>query len=126
MASNAELQAEVERLEAEADDLAAERDRLAEELEQAKANAVVLPNTHPQPTEPSFGLTEGNRAELEQRGHTVSPFTGARLVADVSNGQVSNVREVDQETYDRVAKKAAVEAERPKASGTTFPKANSQ
>jgi predicted nuclease with TOPRIM domain len=118
MASNAELQAEVDRLNAEADELAAENERLTAELEEVRSNQVVLPNTNPQPTEPSFKLTEGNRAELEARGHTISPFTGARLVGT----GVEDVREVDQETYDKVAREAAkAETETPNK-GTSFPK----
>lgn len=118
MPSNAELQAEVDRLNAENDDLAADNDRLQAALDQATAEPAKT-----KPTEPSFRLTEGNRQELAQRGHTVSPFTGARLVADVNDkGDVSNVREVDQATYDRVAKEAA-KADQPKANGTTFPTA---
>lgn len=100
MASNAELQAEVDRLNAEADELAAERDRLSEELEAAQRNAVVLPNTHPVPHKPSFGLSEGERSELEARGHTVSPWNGDRLVGTGKG----DVKVVDQDTYDKVAK----------------------
>lgn len=103
MASNAELQAEVDRLNAEADELASERDRLAEELAEAKENQKVLPNTRPQPTEPSFKLSAGQQADLEMRGHTVSPWTGAR---QVGTGK-EDVQVVDQATYDQVAKAAA-------------------
>lgn len=97
MASNAELQAEVERLDAENEDLAAERDRLAAELETAQANQKAVPNTNPQPVEPSFGLSEGQRADLELNGKTVSPFTGALQVGDGAKG--SDVRVVSQDEF---------------------------
>jgi hypothetical protein len=119
MASNAELQAEVDRLNAENDELAAENERLEAELSVARENQVVLPNTKPEPKEPSFGLTEGNRDELERFGHTVSPSTGARLVGTGMN----DVREVDQDTYDKVAREAVKAARTPADNGTTFPKA---
>lgn len=102
MASNAELQAEVDRLNAEADALAEERDRLAEELEKARANAVAQPNSHPKPTEPSYKLSEGQRAELEMNGKAVSPFTGARQVGTGTPGEVPRV--VSSEEFDKVGK----------------------
>lgn len=102
MASNAELQAEVDRLNVEADALAADNERLEAALSEAKESQKVLPNGKPQPTEPSFKLTEGTRDELERFGHAISPFTGARLV-----GSPVNVQVVDQATYDQVAKAAA-------------------
>jgi len=98
--TNAELQAEVDRLNAEAEAWAEENDALKAELEQAKRDAIVRPNIKPQPTEPSFGLTEGNRDELERLGRTISPFTGARLLGD----GVGNVREVSQEEFDKHVK----------------------
>lgn len=98
MANNAELQAEVDRLNAENDELAAQ-------LEEAEKRAVVLPNTNPQPVEPKFGLTEGNRDELERIGRTVSPFTGARLV-----GTPESYSEVSQEEFDRHARENPVNA----------------
>lgn len=103
MASNAELQAEVDRLNVEADALAADNERLEAALSEAKENQKVLPNTRPQPTEPSFKLSAGQQADLEMRGHTVSPWTGAR---QVGTGK-EDVQVVDQATYDQVAKAAA-------------------
>lgn len=91
---------EVSRLKAENAEL---RDQLAE----AKANAKALPNTRPTPTEPSFRLSEGQRADLEQHGKTVSPFTGARQVGDGEPG--STPRVVDAETYDKTPDKAVAE-----------------
>lgn len=103
MPSNADLQTEVERLNAEADELAAENERLTAALSEAQENQKVLPNTRPQPTEPSFKLSAGQQADLEMRGHTVSPWTGAR---QVGTGR-EDVQVVDQATYDKVAKAAA-------------------
>lgn len=37
--------------------------------------------TRPVPTDPSFGLSAGEAAELETRGVTNSPFTGERRLA---------------------------------------------
>lgn len=99
MASNAELQAEVDRLNAENDELAAQLETAEKERDEAVKRAVVLPNTKPQPKEPSFKLTEGNRDELERFGRTLSPFTGARLL-----GTPESYREVSQEEYDKHAK----------------------
>lgn len=68
--------------------------------------------------EPSFKLSEGNRADLELRGYTVSPFTGALLVGTGLN----DVREVSTEEFQRVAKAAAKrETDKPNK-GTRFPK----
>ena len=66
-----------------ADSEASERDRLLDEnarlraeLAEARANEKAKPNTRPVPHEPSFGLSEGERADLEMTGKSVSPFTG--------------------------------------------------
>lgn len=47
-------------------------------------------------------LSAGTRAELELRGHAVSPFTGALLV-----GSGDNFREVSEEEYTKVARETA-------------------
>ena len=51
------------------------------ELREALANAgvAVKPAT---PQEPSFGISEGTRDELEREGHAVSPFTGNVLTKE--------------------------------------------
>lgn len=70
-----------------------ENARLREELAEAKANAKPTPNTRPKPQEPSFGLSEGERADLESlearkaAGERVevaitSPFTGRQRTAE--------------------------------------------
>ncbi len=99
MASNAELQADVDRLSTEVERLNVENDELALALEEAEKRATVLPNTKPEPVEPSFGITEGNRDELERIGRTISPFTGALLV-----GTPDAFREVTQDEFDQHAK----------------------
>lgn len=99
MASNAELQAEVDRLTADNQAWAEDNDRLRAELAEAEKRATPAPNTKPQPVEPSFGLTEGNRDELERVGRTVSPFTGARLV-----GTPDAYHEVSQDEFTKHAK----------------------
>jgi hypothetical protein len=71
--------------------------------EQLAERGTVLPNTRPTPREPSFGLTEGQRAELEMRGKTTSPFTGARQVGDGKPGSTPKV--VDQAAFDKVEDK---------------------
>lgn len=125
--TNQELQAQLDQANTEADELAAENDRLRAALEEAKAEpANSTSYKDRQPKEPSFQLTEGNREELARLGHTISPFTGARLVGDVADGKVSNVREVDQATFDKVAKDAKDKANAVDFNkGTTFPKADS-
>ncbi|MGW3619482.1 hypothetical protein [Micromonospora arida] len=79
MPSNAELQAEIDRLKTENTKLVEDYNELVDELEEAKANAVVLPNTKPVPHVPSFGMSEGTREELERTGKAVDPFTGRLL-----------------------------------------------
>lgn len=84
--------------------LQAENDELRAQLAAAQpANATSFKDR--KPTEPSFGLSEGQRAELEMRGKTTSPFTGARQVGDGEPG--TKPRVVDQETFDKVKDKQA-------------------
>jgi hypothetical protein len=71
--------------EAEASELSRLREenaRLREELAEARANEKAQPNTRPVPHEPSFGLTEGERADLEMTGTATSPFTGERKTVE--------------------------------------------
>ncbi len=98
MPTKEELEAEVAHLRGElADAQAAAAD--------AEQRATVMPNTRPKPTEPSFTIAEGTRAELETNGYAVSPFTGARLVGDGTG----TPRVVDQATFDQVVKRKAAE-----------------
>lgn len=53
-------------------------------------------HTRPKPQEPSYGLSEGQRADLELDGRTVSPFTGALQVGDGEPGSVPKVVDADQ------------------------------
>jgi hypothetical protein len=66
-----------------------ENEQLREELAEAQANAKPVANTKPVPVEPSFGLSEGERNDLEQlrarrdggervKVETTSPFTGKK------------------------------------------------
>lgn len=75
------------------EELRAENERLRAELAEAKADAKARPNTRPQPAEPSFGLSEGERAEMETLRHrreqgddvpdtVTSPFTGRERSID--------------------------------------------
>ncbi|HEX6579211.1 MAG TPA: hypothetical protein VF082_12675 [Jiangellaceae bacterium] len=79
--------------DAELTRLREENARLREELAEARENAKAVPNTRPQPVEPSFGLSEGERADLEaldqrrEAGEKVpdtitSPFTGRQRGVD--------------------------------------------
>lgn len=95
-------------------------DRVAQlERENAELKArlaeggTVLPNTRPTPREPSFGLSEGQRADLEMRGKTTSPWTGARQVGDGEPG--GKVKTVDAATFDKIKDKAAGGAPDPLA-----------
>jgi hypothetical protein len=88
--------------------LKAENERLRTELAEAQANAKALPNTRPTPTEPSFGLSEGQRAELEANGKTTSPFTGARQVGTGEPGEKPRV--VSAEEFDKVRPSAGTTA----------------
>lgn len=74
-------------IEAENAQLKVENERLRAELADARANVKPVPNTRPQPQEPSFGLSEGERLDREEaqrrvdRGEVTkvtvtSPFTG--------------------------------------------------
>ena len=80
----------------EAARLRAENATLREQLAAAKADAKVRPNVNPKPVEPSFGLSEGQRADLEQDGKTVSPFTGARQVGSGEPGETPRVVSADE------------------------------
>lgn len=60
----------------EVERLREENAKLRAELADARANAKAVPNTRPVDRAPSFGISEGERAELELSGRTVSPFTG--------------------------------------------------
>jgi hypothetical protein len=79
--------------------LRAENAELREQLAAAQADAIVRPNTKPKPVEPSYGLSEGQRADLEVNGKTVSPFTGARQVGDGTPGEKPRV--VSAEEFDK-------------------------
>lgn len=72
--TKADLQAENERLQAENDALRAELDQLSKVAADPAAAAAEVRARRPE--EPSFGMSEGMRAELEQTGSTTSPFTG--------------------------------------------------
>jgi hypothetical protein len=91
------------------------RDQLDDALAaaaEAEQRATVLPNTRPAPTEPSFAIAEGTRAELEANGYALSPFTGARLVGDGDS-----YREVEQDEFDRVVRERAAERARAERAG---------
>lgn len=66
--------------------LTAERDQLRRENEalqrQLDALASTAPDSRPIPGPPSFGLSQGERSDLETRGVTTSPWTGEQLLAD--------------------------------------------
>lgn len=87
----------------EVDELRAENARLKAELAEARRNAAARPNTRPKPSEPSYGLSEGQRADLELHGKTVSPFTGALQVGDGEPG--SDPETVSQEEFVKAGKK---------------------
>lgn len=53
-------------------------------------------NARPEPQEPSYGISEGQRADLEQDGRTVSPFTGALQVGDGEPGAAPKVVDADE------------------------------
>lgn len=67
--TKAELEAEVARLQQENDQLRA-------------GGQVPRPNTQPVDREPSFGMSEGERQEIEATGRAHSPWTGKRRTAD--------------------------------------------
>jgi hypothetical protein len=68
------------------------------ELRQKLADGgVVLPDTRPVHREPSWGLSEGERIELEQTGKTASPYTGKLKVGTGEPGE--KPREVDAKTF---------------------------
>lgn len=60
-------------------ELLAENAQLREELAAVKSGQ---PVKRPVPTEPSFGISEGVRDDLERNGTTTSPFTGKTLTRD--------------------------------------------
>lgn len=70
--TKADLAAENERLQLENDDL---RERL-DQLSKVAGDGITTGAARLVPTEPSFGMTEGMRADLELTGSATSPFTG--------------------------------------------------
>jgi hypothetical protein len=67
--------------------------KLRKENADLKAKLAEVDNqadTRPVPHRPSFGLTEGERADLEQRGVTTDPFTGDLLTAKSEGVETSN------------------------------------
>lgn len=70
--------------DATVDEYAASLERLSDReldvLEQALRDARTHRARHPRP--PSFGMSEGERAELEATGKTVSPWTGDQIKGD--------------------------------------------
>ncbi len=85
------------------EELEAENAELRSQLAEAREAAVPTPNTRPKPTEPRYGISEGQRAELEMHGKTVSPFTGARQVGSGEPGETPRV--VGQDEFDKVKPK---------------------
>jgi hypothetical protein len=71
--------AEVARLREEVARLQEENDRLREAGDPAEASAAARRRA-PEPA--SFGLSEGTRLELQERGETTDPFTGKRVTRD--------------------------------------------
>lgn len=60
--------------------------------------------TRPAPAAPSFGISEGERVDLAERGVTTSPFTGERLIApdhDVEPANPTAERNVARELRAR-------------------------
>jgi hypothetical protein len=74
------------------------------ELRVKLTQAEGAPNTRPEPTRPSFGLTEGERSELQERGVTTDPFTGELLTAKSEGVEPSN--DGARETSERFAKQS--------------------
>lgn len=62
-------------LEAKVSELEEDNERLRAELAAAGGTMAGTPR-RPAPVEPSFGMSEGERADLEQTGRATSPFTG--------------------------------------------------
>lgn len=60
-------------LERDNADLRAENERLLAQLADARAGK---PTARPAPVAPSFGMSEGTRADLELVEKTTDPFTG--------------------------------------------------
>jgi hypothetical protein len=88
------------KLDAKPDEVAqlrAENALLRDKLSAAEANAKPVPNTRPQPEEPSFGISEGQRSDLERDGKTVSPFTSALQVGSGQPGD--QPREVSEDEF---------------------------
>jgi hypothetical protein len=73
MPTKEELEFENQELKEENEELGQENDLLREELATAQAGKVAV---RPIPVEPSFGMCEGVRADLEQVEKTTDPFTG--------------------------------------------------
>lgn len=68
-----------EELERENTGLREENERLREQLADARAGKSTA---RPGPVAPSFGMSEGTRADLEQVEKTTDPFTGKTVTRD--------------------------------------------
>lgn len=102
-----ELEAENARLREQAADagrvkeLELENKRLREQLADAGRTAPA------RVAEPSFVFSEGQRAELEATGRTVSPFTGARQVGSGKPGEKPREATADEFNKAKPADKPA-------------------
>lgn len=79
MATKEELERENEVLREENDGLREENEQLREQLDATRAGQ---PATRPKPEAPSFGMSEGVRADLEQVEKTTDPFTGKTVTRE--------------------------------------------
>jgi hypothetical protein len=61
-------------------ELEAENEALRQELEAVRSGRVA--RTTGVPPRPSFGMSEGERDEIERKGSAVSPFDGKRRTAE--------------------------------------------
>lgn len=96
----------------EAEALAAELAKVRAENDGLRAAAgAAAPPARPTPRPPSFGMTEGERADLAQSGVTTSPFTGEQLNAHDAGVEPGNP--VAKAAADRAQGRKRQAAERP-------------
>jgi hypothetical protein len=73
-----------EALQAERDQLRRDNEALTRQVNELRSQLQSTPagGSRQKPGPPSFRLSEGERADLEQRGVATSPWTGEVLIAD--------------------------------------------
>lgn len=96
-------------LERENAELRAERDGLRQQLEANNLTPGVAPvaGQAARPERPAYGLSAGEKADLEANGVTISPFTGELLTASREGVKPQTPQAVENDRRETARLKAA-------------------